>query len=604
MEHYIFNHDHRIWARVGATSLSYSDGDKAEDYLLTVLRNANDVSTSSLELRSAICDWPSEYHLSMMRHNLLRPFQIKDSDQILELGCGCGSISRHLGETGASVYAVEGSYRRAQIAAERCRDLINVKIFCDNINEFIPDIKFDFVTLIGVLEYARMFIASEDPVKTCLEKARSFLKDDGVLILAIENQLGLKYFNGCAEDHTGIPYFGINNCYGKYSPVTFTRKELIRQLSASGFETVSFYYPLPDYKLPRLIIATEALDHPRFNVEDFLCMTESLDYTGNSYRGFHETRVWPLLARDGLFPDLANSFLILASKKTNAQIEKRKAPWLAASYSTDRLPAYATETLIVQTSEDRLEVTKKAVFLNAILPQEKVQRFIHHLDNNCPYLEGKLLLAEFQSQMAAQADVLDVIKPWVAFLRQQSSDPHNSMGTIPGHFLDCIPRNLVTSRENKLSFFDSEWIVKQPIPLLWVVVRGMVDSISKSKAPECLKGKIMRDFITGLFNSCEIEIRESDWLLVDQMEAELQQHVFGHSHYFSYIEFLNLIVGKEMSIYERIFDLEAEITRSEAEIKRVKATVSWWITKPLRLMSLPVLYLIKWFRKHHKDQQI
>jgi SAM-dependent methyltransferase len=600
-KHYTFDQNCRIWSRIASSPLSYSDGDEAEEYILSVLRNAKDVSTSSTELMSAIRDWPSEYHLSRVRHNLLRSFAIKKSDQILELGCGCGAISRYLGETGASVIAVEGSYRRAQIAAERCRDLPNVSIICDNMNEFVADSKFDYVTLIGVLEYARVFIDTEDPVRTCLERARSFLKEDGVLILAIENQLGLKYFNGCAEDHTDIPYFGITDCYGESSPVTFSRGELMLRLSGSGYPNTLFYYPFPDYKLPRMILTSEALNHALLNIEDLLCTMESRDYNGNPYRAFLENRVWPLIARNGLISDLANSFLIFASKGTDVQINIKKTPWLAASYSTERHPAYATETCIVQSPDGTLEVTKECVSPRAIVPQDGVKRFFHHPQAKSVYCCGKLLLAEFQHKMATQGDVLSVIKPWFQFLQEQSAEPDNSKALIPGHYLDCIPRNLICGRNDELFYIDAEWDSEQLIPLTWVVIRGIVDSMSTSKVPECLKGKTMRDLITSLFTACEMTITDSDWLLIDQLEADFQKHVYGRPNHFSYIEFLDSIVGKKKNFYERILDLEEEIKRAEAEIERVKATASWRITKPLRLMPFLLLLLRKVLIKYFKS---
>ena len=36
-----------------------------------------------------------------------------------------------------------------------------------------------------------------------LQRVRSLLKPEGKLIVAIENQLGLKYFAGAPEDHLG-----------------------------------------------------------------------------------------------------------------------------------------------------------------------------------------------------------------------------------------------------------------------------------------------------------------------------------------------------------------------------------------------------------------
>ena len=39
--------------------------------------------------------------------------------------------------------------------------------------------KFDYVTLIGVLEYAPSYMAGEDPFGTFLEKINGLLKPDG-----------------------------------------------------------------------------------------------------------------------------------------------------------------------------------------------------------------------------------------------------------------------------------------------------------------------------------------------------------------------------------------------------------------------------------------
>src|SRR5271157_442229 len=94
--------------------LGYSDGAEVEERLYRVIRDAKDRSTFSRELAPAITDWPSEYHLSRGRHCLLRPLGIKPGDTVLELGAGCGAITRYLGEIGALVVAVEGSLLRAR----------------------------------------------------------------------------------------------------------------------------------------------------------------------------------------------------------------------------------------------------------------------------------------------------------------------------------------------------------------------------------------------------------------------------------------------------------------------------------------------------------
>ena len=113
-------------------SFAYSDGAEAERRICEIVRSAHDRSTFSSELAGAITDWPSEYHLSRQRHCIVRPLGIKPGDRVLELGCGCGAVTRHLGEIGADVTAIEGAWPRARIAAERCRDLPNVTVIADD----------------------------------------------------------------------------------------------------------------------------------------------------------------------------------------------------------------------------------------------------------------------------------------------------------------------------------------------------------------------------------------------------------------------------------------------------------------------------------------
>ena len=121
---------------------SYSDGE-IENKIFIIIENANDLSLFSRELLGQIVDWPTEYHLSPLRHNLLRHINFKSSDKILELGCGCGAITRQLGETGADVFAVEGSLNRARIASSRCRDLPNVKVFSTDFSKISFENQFD-----------------------------------------------------------------------------------------------------------------------------------------------------------------------------------------------------------------------------------------------------------------------------------------------------------------------------------------------------------------------------------------------------------------------------------------------------------------------------
>lgn len=67
-------------------------------------------------------------------------------------------------------------------------------------------------------------------------KIKKLLRPDGKLLIAIENKYGLKYWCGAPEDHSGIPFDGINDY--KYSNIarTFSKKQLENIIKQSGFE--------------------------------------------------------------------------------------------------------------------------------------------------------------------------------------------------------------------------------------------------------------------------------------------------------------------------------------------------------------------------------
>lgn len=56
-----------------------------------------------------------------------------------------------------------------------------------------------------MLEYQNNFTESENPFKDFLAKIRNLLNPNGKLLIAIENKMGLKYWCGAPEDHSGIP---------------------------------------------------------------------------------------------------------------------------------------------------------------------------------------------------------------------------------------------------------------------------------------------------------------------------------------------------------------------------------------------------------------
>ncbi len=246
---YSLDIDSSVWSPQGRPVQSlYSDGDDAEDHLFKTIDRSIDVRSGSSPLAAEISDWAMEYHLSAVRTNLLRPLSHLLKGDTLEVGAGCGALSRYIGELDGRLLAVEGSPRRAAITAARCKSLDNTTVVCDSLSSFRLNHRFDAVVVVGVLEYCRLFSVEADPV-AFLRQCRRFLKPSGCLILAIENKLGLKYLCGAPEDHLAQPYFGVEDRYTDSTATTWGRSQLAAFLRSAGWNHVQELFPFPDYKL-------------------------------------------------------------------------------------------------------------------------------------------------------------------------------------------------------------------------------------------------------------------------------------------------------------------------------------------------------------------
>ncbi|XHH29149.1 class I SAM-dependent methyltransferase [Xanthomonas euroxanthea] len=327
-----------------AEEFGYSDGDEAEQRVAAAIAGCDDVSLFSRSLSEHQIDWPSRYHLSASRANLLRPLADVLGGRVLEVGSGCGAISRYLGELGTKLVALEGSQRRARMTASRCRDLSNVQVVNDVLENFSAEDEFDAVTLIGVLEYARIYGKAADPAAAWLRKAHSLLADDGVLVVAIENQLGLKYLAGMPEDHVGKAMYGISDNYGEQTVATFGRLELTRMLQDAGFAHTEFLLPFPDYKFPGAVVLPAGYDgsYPQFDPSSLASQSASSDPQLPYAPLFALERAWPVIGRNGLLADMSNSFLVVARKRA-APVAKSGPVPLALHFASERVPVFCKQ---------------------------------------------------------------------------------------------------------------------------------------------------------------------------------------------------------------------------------------------------------------------
>lgn len=108
--------------------------------------------------------------------------ELKDGQDILELGCGWGSLSLYMAEKfpNGKITSVSNSHSQKKYIDEQAskRGIKNLTIITSDMNVFQIDKKFDRVVSVEMFEHMRNY-------NLLLQKVASFLKDEGKLFVHI-----------------------------------------------------------------------------------------------------------------------------------------------------------------------------------------------------------------------------------------------------------------------------------------------------------------------------------------------------------------------------------------------------------------------------------
>lgn len=514
-----------IWELEPRNAFAYSDGSAVEDYLYQSVKNASDLHCRSVELEKFIIDWPSEYHFSHKRSQLLSGFNYQKNLNVLEVGCGCGAITRFLGEALGQVVAVEGSLARAKIARQRTRDLHNVQFLVAPFDQVEFNMKFDLIFCIGVLEYSPSFIAGKEPFKQAISYFSSLLSEKGSLVLAIENQFGLKYFWGASEDHCGRPYEGLEGYPVKGAQVrTFGVREL-HDLLVLNFESVDEYFPFPDYKLPDCILSKSFLDSG---------LAGELVSQNIRSKAAHLSEItsWNPeltaleLSKNGMLNFFSNSFLVIAHKSSNRFVS---FPQEGIMYSMGRLPSFRMVTKIQKEGDSfvarksKVDCFAKSEQSSPIHVRESESLWINSVSiETCLIQNCRKLVLE---------DLFMPAKIWLEHLKTFSFCKDGVL-YVDGGFIDCIWKNSYI-KENQCYFIDSEWTWHDSLPINVVAIRSIYFFIKRIeslglKSP-LFEEECGRKLIKDIAHEIGLSIADEDFEEFVENEARLINTVFGSS---------------------------------------------------------------------------
>ena len=583
----------KVFAKDDFQSIAYSDGDEVEQQLLLTLKRVSDVSVLSTELQLECRDWTSTYHFSHNRANLLRPFEGTLKGTVLELGARCGGVTRYLGETANHVVAVEGSIRRCEINAERVRDLKNVSIVASELSEFKSSIKFDTAVVVGVLEYAALFTGSANPHLDFLLHAKSFLRPGGVLLLAIENKLGLKYLAGAPEDHIGQPMVGVEGRYQDDGIRTFSYTELTDLAEQSGFTSCHIHSPLPDYKITRALITAEGLEESSFDSGELASQLAGQDPQLGKGTTFNLQKAWQEVGRAKLDGQLANSFLLEARNGTpdNSELHGSLGFW----YGLDRKPQNLKEKRFAW-NKGRLQIVVHEKQLSPLhTPTLDLSRFSQILIPSSMYLAGARYSDQFRELVSREdwqiEDLVSELKlylekcgNWAREHKIKWPEDSNVLGEVDPSLVDLIPQNVRILGRNKIGVFDQEWLFSERLYIYHVLFRTLL-AINFERP---WLGSDSRVTYLTLFEKVfgEFGLQEEHINDCLEMEAELQSRAIVRPVDYEKMRarLENGIVSSD-GFSSLLQTLQAEKHQLQAEKDQLLGSKSWALTKPLRFAA-------------------
>ena len=375
-------------------------------------------------------------YFSPNRTMFLEALDLPRSAAVLEIDAQSGVLTRWLGDRFSSVTATEVHPGLAEVVGRRCRDLAGVHVLQSACSDFKGPQEFDLAVAIM---NAPVKPGRTEPVLSAVQCARRALKKTGLLVLGIDSD----------------------------APIPALRDEVVQQLRSNGFSAVQVVYPFPDVILPRVVFSELAVRSSRKSFgywAAFATRDSGIAGTGELETAAASVR--------GALDSVATSCYILAARTPAGIPPIRWQAWATSSES--RHPSFRSSTVVTEEAGGAI-VRKRGT------PKESgVFRFNPVMD--CPLFEGHTESAAllYALRTGNLDQFMTLLKLHVQHLSRElayvetNCPPLLTEGDmlLRGEALDAIPQNTALE-DNAYKAFDLEWGVTIPLPLSYVLYRGL-----------------------------------------------------------------------------------------------------------------------------------
>ncbi len=563
------------------------------------------------------------YFLYHLRHNLFNWYPFKKEGKLLEIGSGYGQLTSLFTQKVNNVTAIENSQSKADLISDKFG---NVNVSLSDFNKLDIDDKFDYIILCNTFEYAKAFMDCENPYVDYLNYLKTFLKEDGVILIALSNRLGLKYFAGFKEEHTNQFFAGIDG-YVNDNVETFTKPELINIIENSGFHNYKFFYPYPDHEFPHVISTDEFVNKIPY-------AEKPIYFKQRSYL-FNEDALNQNFAKDNMADYFANSFLV-EIRNSDKKYETDNIKFVRIN--SQRKPEFQTTTIIYNDRVSKYPISNKALNHVKKMSEESESRFgkIKYLkcgcDKGCSYefLQEKSLKDLINDAIYENDEnrFFNLIKDYYEALLFNSyeTDSYASDNFISifkrkskEKFHCHVKSNIdldfsnVFIIDNEYVAVDYEWVFNFPIPIEYIFYRTIKHNIESNPLFNKFTSftDIFRYLNLNMDNIGLFDVWDKNLFKFIHGNIPVNDHKVIPKENLDYVEnideYVDLVLdSKDINCHN--FDLlkrdivlnqrkiinqkNAEIKKKNKQIrkknkklKKMRNSLSWKITKPLRKLK-------------------
>lgn len=315
-----------------------------------------------------------------------------------------------------------------------------------------------------------------------LRHAHHRIGREGVLLLALPNRFGLRFWAGCPEPATGRLFATLAD---RVSPGAgemgrfVSRRELALALDRAGLAALEWYFAVPDAQgtgtsgsllSERLVAAAPEL------AADLAWARPSADRLRPRIDLFAEALVGRELARAGLFAEFASHFLVAAARQSPSaatSIWQRLCPlpseagWHFASGRREPI-----ETLFELVPEGIAVVKRR----QGEAPPLRFGEFQWKPEERTLLSPGEPLRLRLQSHLAAgsgPAFFAEFDAFFAATAKRFQFAGEGGCERFSGEALDALVTNATRTCDGAFHYFDLEWCAPAGVPASWWILRNV-----------------------------------------------------------------------------------------------------------------------------------